>query len=130
MDCYCDSEPATVYSERRINRARKTHKCEECRRQIAVGEPYTSTFGVWDGWAQTFCTCQHCQKLRDFITISTPCYCWSHGDGFDDLRDHLEYVKARAPDEMAGVMFTAGRLAVAIRQARRRPATLTAKEDR
>lgn len=119
MGCYCDYDPATFYEVRKIKAARKDHKCAECRRKIRAGEPYTYTTGLWEEWFGTFHTCQHCQRLRDYLTISFKCYCWAHGDGFDELRDFLDDVTYRAPEEMAGVRFRVGRLVVAIRRARK-----------
>lgn len=117
MDCYCDYDPPSVWSETNIKAARKQHKCEECGRTIEAGEPYNYVWGIWDGYDQTFKTCQNCKALRDFVTISTPCYCWAHGDSFEGLKEHLWECHKRAPDEMSGVMFRAQRMIVAIKKA-------------
>lgn len=52
------------YARRVQRRARKTHRCCECRGQIDRGEKYTYVFGVWSGDAMTFKTCSDCNQLR------------------------------------------------------------------
>lgn len=47
-------------------KARKRHKCCECRGWIEIGETYHVFSGVWDDPA-TFKTCSDCQALRDRI---------------------------------------------------------------
>lgn len=47
-----------------IRKARKSHKCCECRGQIKAGECYTYSHGVWDGAGQSFKTCSDCESLR------------------------------------------------------------------
>lgn len=117
MDCYCDYEPAKFLTERRVKAARKAHQCCECYRKIQPGEPYTETAGLWD-YFQTFKTCQDCQRLRDYLTISFTCYCWAYGDQFEDLRDFLDSAHRKAGDEIAGVRFRVGRLMVQRKRAR------------
>lgn len=51
-------EMAKVYNEDRV-RARKPHKCCECRLPIVVGEEYMRCSGLWDGW-ETFRQHLHC----------------------------------------------------------------------
>jgi hypothetical protein len=121
MECYCDYDPADVYDAKRINSARKPHKCEECGRQINPGEPYESAFMIYDGCANTYPTCQHCLALRNFVQISIPCFCWAHGRMHDDARACIEDATHRARDEMKGVAFRAMRFAVAIEKAKSAP---------
>lgn len=42
-------------------RARKTHRCCECRMPILPGEQHEESFGIWEGDPQTFRTCEVCQ---------------------------------------------------------------------
>jgi hypothetical protein len=115
-DCYCDYDPATIYSATNVKKSRKQRACEECGRKIRIGEPYENVFMVYDGMGSTFATCQHCFALRSFIQISTPCFCFIHGGVFENLKEHLENCFNRSPDEMRGVRFRAGRFAVEIRR--------------
>jgi len=49
-----------------INRkARKHHKCYECKRVIDIGQKYQYIKGNWDGKWLEFKTCLSCEELRD-----------------------------------------------------------------
>lgn len=48
-------------------KARKAHKCCECRGTIPAGEQYNKHHGIWDGSADTFKVCVDCDALRDDI---------------------------------------------------------------
>ena len=48
-------------------KARKQHKCEECRGTIAVGEVYNYHHGVLDGTGVSYKVCTDCETLRDDI---------------------------------------------------------------
>lgn len=60
----CDSP--TGYEET-IRKARKEHRCCECRLPIRAGETYQHVWGVWDGHMETFKTCAACHWLRNRI---------------------------------------------------------------
>jgi hypothetical protein len=47
-----------------LRKARKTHKCCECRGAIQAGEKYHYHHGVWDGRAESFKVCVECESLR------------------------------------------------------------------
>ena len=51
-------------------KARKPHKCCECRGVISAGEKYHYTSGIWDGRAESYKECSDCHELRDTI----PCH--------------------------------------------------------
>lgn len=56
--CDCDDNSPKFYG--RIDRkARKPHRCSECRRVISKGEIHTVHSGLWEGW-DTFRVCAHC----------------------------------------------------------------------
>jgi hypothetical protein len=48
-------------------KARKEHKCCECRGVIPVGEVYNKHRGIWDGSADTFKVCVDCDLLRNEV---------------------------------------------------------------
>jgi hypothetical protein len=48
-------------------RARKPHKCCECRGVIVSGETYVYFSGVWDGTPATYKTCRDCDELRSIL---------------------------------------------------------------
>lgn len=55
-----DTETATCALEF-TPRARKEHRCDECRRTIAVGEVYYKLTGVCDGRGFTHKSCRRCR---------------------------------------------------------------------
>lgn len=61
--CFTGDESPTVFAER-IRRARKEHRCRECRETIPAGAIYTAIFGVWDGERAYFKICSACEELR------------------------------------------------------------------
>lgn len=70
MECACvyvpmDDCPTEFWNERLVKRARKTHTCGECHRQIETGEPYLYIAGVWDGDFGTHKICHDCQSVID-----------------------------------------------------------------
>ena len=71
------SDQASVYSEW-TRKARKPHKCCECRGAIQPGETYHVFSGCWDGEWSDFKTCPDCNKLRS--EIGTDCG-WHDGEG-------------------------------------------------
>jgi hypothetical protein len=103
-DCYCDYDPADVYSPT-IRTARKAHRCDECGGEVAPGEKYENTFGVWSGDASTWKTCAHCLELRTWVHNSVPCFCWAHGNMLEDARNTINDAYSRAGDEVTGLRF-------------------------
>jgi hypothetical protein len=90
-DCACvyvgDYDgPEFCHAERR--RARKTHKCDECWREIVAGETYEHVRGKWDGYMSTFKTCGDCLSIRD----SFFCEGFMYGGLWEDLHEHLHAV--------------------------------------
>jgi len=104
LDCYCDYDPATVYSRRTV-RARKEYRCEECCGPIKVGEPHEYVFGVWDSCASSFRTCARCADLSTWVKNNVPCYCPVHGNLLDSMKEAIEDAYDRARDEVTGLWF-------------------------
>jgi len=86
MSCYCDFEEPSVYNKT-TPKARKVHRCSECGATIQKGERYENVSGVWDGYADTYKTCERCLDLRNFVEDNVPCICWHHGNIIDECRD-------------------------------------------
>lgn len=53
LECYTQKFPI----------ARKEHKCEFCRKKIAVGEKYSHMFGKFDGEFFDRKTCMPCDRM-------------------------------------------------------------------
>lgn len=94
--CECDYDSPVVYHQHQYV-ARKEHRCSECRRVIAPGERYESTFGIWEREGHTYKTCSHCLAIREWVTAHVPCTCWAHGNVLEDARDTVENYAHQAP---------------------------------
>ena len=69
MSDFYSCEAPQAFSET-IRKARKSHKCCECFRQINIGEKYQYVSGIWDGDPDSFKTCLSCYEIRnDFISL-------------------------------------------------------------
>lgn len=112
--CYCDYDPATVYRVS-LHKARKPHVCIECLAPIYVTEEYEYTFGIWEGDAQTYHTCMLCRELRQWATISVPCFCWYYEMLHENVRDMVDEVKR----DVRGFVFEWGRRMVKINRQRK-----------
>lgn len=119
-DCYCDYEPPEWISIRDVKAARKPHVCCECAAPIAAGEPYEYTSGKWEGYHSVHHICVRCKELRQWATISVPCFCWAYGNLHEDVREMVSQVIRDVP---AGFFMEYGRRIVKIRnEAKRRRA--------
>lgn len=111
-DCYCDGDPAEFYHAE-MRKARKPHKCYECRCEIPVGETYEHVRGKWEGDVSTFKTCALCFELRQWALISVPCFCWNFGDLHENVRDMVDGVRRDTP---LGFVFEWGRRIIKIQR--------------
>lgn len=48
-------------------KARKEHRCCECRGVIQVGEIYNKHHGIWGGEAADYKVCNECEELRALV---------------------------------------------------------------
>ena len=113
--CSCDYDPPEFMSQR-MRTARKQAKCYECRCPILPGERYEETFGKWYGDVANFKTCNECLELRQWATISVPCFCYEYGNVFECVRDLVQEARADMPP---GWIMEWGRHAVKVRQKKR-----------
>ena len=60
------AEIPSVFSDT-VRKARREHKCCECRRAIKIGEQYHLSKGCWEGKWDEYKTCMDCQDLREEI---------------------------------------------------------------
>ena len=103
-ECYCDYDQPEVY-RKRLQTARKQHKCYECSRAIKAGEQYEYVFSVFEGETWPAHTCRHCLALREYVRAHVPCMCWSHGNVHDDAMATAQEWSHQAP----GLLFGAYR---------------------
>ena len=111
-DCYCDHEPPEWMTQYVVKSARKPHQCCECNIPIAAGESYEYISGKWDGNFSAHHTCLRCIELRQWATISTPCFCYELGNLHDGVREMVREVARDVP----GFFMEYGRRMVKIRQ--------------
>lgn len=73
--CICDDyERPAVFQEVK-RRAKKRHRCGECRGLIEPGTAYHESRGLWDGQWSTHKTCGAC-----YVVAHTLLDCYSFGD--------------------------------------------------
>lgn len=86
MMCRIDgAAPAQVYREK-IVKAREPHRCGECLRGIGIGETYRYVFMIYDGYADSYCTCQHCCAAQDWLARECGGYIFSQVA--EELEEH------------------------------------------
>lgn len=125
MSCHCDLEPATFYNVK-IRKARKTHRCSECKGIILPKEKYEHVSALWEGDVCAFKTCGSCRDLRTWVQNNVPCLCWVHGLGDQSLVDAISEAYQRAPEEVAGLRFGFARR-IALRTRRNQWAAIKAR---
>lgn len=103
-DCYCDYDPPEFY-HLEIRRARKPHKCHECGGFISVGEQYEHVRGKWEGYVDTFNTCERCRDIYQWTKNNVPCVCRMHGNLIDECQTAIEEATWRAAEETRGLRF-------------------------
>lgn len=87
--CCCidtGDDVAAIYSRRDIKRARKAHRCCECRRVIPRGAPYRYETVLFEGRWDSYHTCTLCAAIRDDRFTCG----WTWAGLWEDLRYCLE----------------------------------------
>lgn len=69
-------------------RAKRQHRCSECRRTIDPGERYLRERYVADGVFRVHKTCAHCEVARAWL--QDECGGWLYGGVEEDIRQHCE----------------------------------------
>lgn len=121
MSCYCDYKDGPSVYDAKTRKAKKEHKCSECRGVIKPGEVYEHAWGVWDGDAQTFKACPDCLELRRWAQAHVKCICWSHGETHQIVRETFEEYERDCPG-----LTAEAEAKIADIRARRRPSVTAA----
>jgi len=79
---------------RTVKRARKSHKCTECGRQIQAGESYRVHTWIYDGQFDSSKSCAHCMVAEDWLTENCSGYL-IHGV-WEDINEHCQEYQGRA----------------------------------
>lgn len=87
-------DPPTVSTTTTL-RARKEHKCIECRRTIRPGEQYQRVFQVYDGHVGTYKTCTHCLIGQQWLVENCGGYVFE--GVWDDYAEHVREYPMLAP---------------------------------
>lgn len=87
--CMFDSDgdgTVTMIHDGSYRKARKAHKCAECRRVIEAGESYHVEAFTFEGDFSWHKTCAHCMVARGWL--QGECGGWLYGGVIEDLREH------------------------------------------
>ena len=87
-----DGEGAAAASSRTVRKARKHHRCVECREDIKPGDRHEYLSGIWDGEPDAFRTCLSCVEIRTHFA----CEGYLVGSVWSDLEENF------FPDMKAG----------------------------
>ena len=113
--CYCDyDDPPTVCDTREV-KAKKTHKCSECRGAILPGETYRKTWGIWEGDAHTYKRCADCSELVAWAEAHIKCICFYYGEELSNVMDAMSEYDSECP----GLYAEAEAKVKAVREKRR-----------
>ena len=82
----CD-EQYTVYRQQ-VLKAKKQHKCTECKRVIERGETYRRTAGLYDGEWTIGKVCAHCKTATDWLKAN--CGGYLDHSVLEDMEQHFE----------------------------------------
>jgi hypothetical protein len=80
-----DYDPADVYSVS-VVKARKPHRCCECRQVIQPGIQYERVSMLYDGEWQRYDTCESCMEIRNVFACGEG---WLFTTVWDDIREYV-----------------------------------------
>lgn len=93
MDCSCDYDVSTVWSETK-HKARKEYRCTECNGHIRKGEHYTRIGSLFDGRWTTYRQCEDCKvticDLGQATRSAGGCFCYAACGLMEDMM-HLAH---------------------------------------
>lgn len=72
-----------ICSNRTKRKARKDHKCTNCRCEIKSGTEYTYISGIWNGEPESFKLCENCRKVIDNFELIDKDLAYDEGPGLD-----------------------------------------------
>jgi len=99
MECSCiyvgNEDDIADFHSKKIQTARKPHSCSECKRVIEPGESYEYVAGSWDGFFQTYKTCEDCLSIRNQFF----CDGWFYGEIHSLLFEHIQEMNGQISED-------------------------------
>jgi len=99
MECSCiyvDTEgDCADFHSVKFQKARKSHNCSECKRVIESGEKYEAVAGVWEGFFETYKTCEDCLSIRNQFF----CTGWLYGEIHNLLFEHIQEMDGKISED-------------------------------
>jgi hypothetical protein len=99
--CFCPDESPEFAAQTRP-RARKAHRCVECRRTIAVGEVYVREASKWEGEVSASVFCIDCHEWATALCAAQQLVCgcsgWLLGDLWCEIREFTREHLGYSPD--------------------------------
>jgi hypothetical protein len=111
-ECDYDDDRPEFFSEM-VVRARKQHRCTECFGPIFSGETYKRRSGKWDGEFRDYPECYLCMELREWATVSMPCFC---ANTFETLHEKAREMVDDIKRDVPGITFEWGRRMIKIKR--------------
>lgn len=111
IDC-CD-EGYVVYNRPSEVTARKVHRCDECRRDISIGQRYWRASGLYDGRWYRHAICAECHSTA-CEWLMRNCRGFLHEGVEEDIREHFE--EAGWGNYPAGERVWLGRVLIGMRR--------------
>jgi hypothetical protein len=84
-----DYDVGPEFHDANVVKARKAHRCYECRRTITAGSYYESVVGKWDGDFLTFKTCLDCMNIRDGLTCGSG---FTYGELWENISEVFDEI--------------------------------------
>ena len=88
MGFACGCDEYNTFQSVTTPRARKAHKCCECRQEIKPGDVYVRRFWVYDGYSGTDKICERCDDLM--AAFADVGYCWYTGEFLSSYAEWLD----------------------------------------
>ena len=91
-----------------LRKARKSHKCCECRGEIKPGEQYRYESGIWDGEPASFKICLDCLDLRNEFCGQG----FTYGEVHNMIREAISDADGDVPVDGLGALRPGARAAL------------------
>lgn len=87
-DLYDPDGYGVSFADRAVRAARKSHRCDECQREIRVGDSYRHVSGVWEGDFFAMRMCRRCSSAKAWLLGRG--HGWTGGSVLADVRSCVQ----------------------------------------